>query len=144
MQQNIIVEQQILGQAEAIWKTISQGGDVHKWFPTIIQSCRLEKANGKLSRFCTMYDGSQLEENIVEVNDEARVFVYTVDQHPLPASEIITTIEVKDLGNDSTSVVWGSQFVADRENIPLVEETLRGIYMQGIKSLESWQQKSSS
>ena len=144
MQQNITVEQQILGQAEAIWKIISQSGDVHKWFPTVIQSCRLEKANGKLSRFCTMSDGSLLEENIVEVNHEARRFVYTVDKHPLPASEIVTTIEVRDIGNESTLVIWGSQFVAERENISLVDETLRGIYLQGIKSLESWQQKSSS
>ena len=144
MQQNITVEQQISGQAEAIWKIISQSGDVHKWFPTVIQSCRLEKANGKLSRFCTMSDGSQLEENIVEVNNEARRFVYTVDKHPLPASEIVTTIEVRDIGSESTLVIWGSQFVAERENISLVKETLRRIYLQGIKSLESWQQKSYS
>ena len=144
MQQNITVEQQISGQAEAIWKIISQSGDVHKWFPTVIQSCRLEKANGKLSRFCTMSDGSQLEENIVEVNNEARRFVYTVDKHPLPASEIVTTIEVRDIGSESTLVIWGSQFVAEGENISLVKETLRRIYLQGIKSLESWQQKSYS
>ncbi len=58
MRQTVTVEQKILGEAEAIWKTISQGGDVHKWFSTVIQSCQLEQTNGRISRSCTMHDGS--------------------------------------------------------------------------------------
>lgn len=141
MRQTVNVEQKIIGEAEAIWKTISKGEDVHKWFPTVIQSCRLKRANGKLFRSCTMYDGSLLQETIVEIDDKARKFVYTVDEHPLPASKIMTTIKVKYVENKLTSITWSAEFTVEEENIPLVEETLREIYTQGIQSLENWHQK---
>ncbi len=98
MRQTITVEQEISGNADAIWATISSGGDVHQWFP-IIQSCRLEGSGEGASRFCTMIDGNKLKERIVEVNHALRRFRYAIEQHPLPAQAVIASIDVRDTGN---------------------------------------------
>ncbi|MBE9169972.1 SRPBCC family protein [Pleurocapsales cyanobacterium LEGE 06147] len=90
MKQAVTVEQEIAGKADAIWATISSGGDVHQWFP-IIQSCRLEGSGEGASRFCTMIDGTELKERIVEVNHATRRFRYAIDRHPLPAQDVVAS-----------------------------------------------------
>ncbi|BAZ71127.1 hypothetical protein NIES4106_59240 (plasmid) [Fischerella sp. NIES-4106] len=141
MRHSTTVKQIISGKTERIWKTISQGGNLHKWFPIAVQSCKLEKVNEQTFRFCTMKDGSQLKERIIEVSDEAHRFTYTVYEHPLPASEILTSIEIENVGSESTSIIWSAEFVASEENISIVEKMLQEIFMQGIESLENWHRK---
>ncbi|MBW4554627.1 MAG: SRPBCC family protein [Trichormus sp. ATA11-4-KO1] len=138
MRQTVIAEQEISGQADAIWDTISAGGNVHKWFSTIIQSCQLEGTGEGASRLCTMIDGNELKERIVEVNHAVRRFRYAIDQHPLPAKDVIAFIEVKNAGNGRAFISWGAEFEASEETIPQIKETLHGLYMQGIQSLENY------
>lgn len=130
------VEQEISGNADAIWETISAGGNVHQWFP-VIQSCRLEGSGEGAARFCVMTDGSNLEERIIEVNHAKRRFRYAVDRHPLPASDLVASMEVRDIGNGRTSLVWEAEFDASAENVAQVREVLKVIYSQGIQSLEN-------
>jgi hypothetical protein len=127
------VEREISGDADSIWATISAGGDVHHWFP-MIQTCRLEGS----ARFCVMADGSELEERIVEIDRDARRFRYAVERHPLPASNAIATIQVKDIAPGRTFISWGAEFEASEENVTQVKETLQMVYSQGIQSLESY------
>lgn len=137
MRQTVTVEQEISGNADAIWATISAGGDVHRWFP-VIQSCRLEGSGEGAARFCTMIDGNELKERIVEINQAARRFRYAIDQHPLPAENVIASIDVRDTGNGQASITWGAEFEASEEAIPQIKEMLEGLYRQGIQSLETY------
>lgn len=137
MRHTVTVEQEISGNADAIWATISAGGDVHRWFP-VIQSCRLEGSGEGAARFCTMIDGNELKERIVEVNHAVRRFRYAIDQHPLPAENVIASIDVRDTGNGQTSITWGAEFEASEESLPQLKEMLEGLYMQGIQSLETY------
>ncbi|GEM_PF-7027833 len=138
MKHSTTVKQVISGKTEIIWETISQGGIVHKWFSTAVQSCQLEKVNGQTIRFCTMKDGSKLKERIIEVSNEARLFTYTVFEHPLPASEILTTMKIENVGSESTSITWTAEFAASGANISIVDNILQETFMEGIESLESW------
>ncbi|MBE9049165.1 SRPBCC family protein [Nostocales cyanobacterium LEGE 11386] len=138
MRQTVVAEQEISGKTDAIWETISAGGNVHKWFPMVIHSCQLQGTGEGASRFCTMADGNELEERIVEVNHAARRFRYTVDKHPLPAKDVIAFIEVKNAGDGRTFISWGAEFEASEEAVPQVKETIHGLYMQGIQSLEAY------
>jgi hypothetical protein len=131
------VEREISGNADLIWATISAGGDIHHWFP-MIQTCRLEGAGEGAARFCVMADGSDLEERIVEINHDARRFRYAVDRHPLPATDVIASMRVKDIGHGRTFIAWGAEFEASEENTTQVKEMLQMIYSQGIQSIESY------
>jgi hypothetical protein len=138
MRKTVTIEQEILGKADAIWSTISAGENVHQWFPTVIQSCRLEGSGEGAYRFCTMTDGNELEERIVEINHAARRFCYAIDRHPLPAQNVIASIEIRNAGGGHTFVSWGAEFEASEENIPQIEQMFQTIYSQGIQSLENY------
>jgi hypothetical protein len=137
MKHSTTVEREISGSADVIWATISAGGNVHQWFP-MIQSCRLEGAGEGAARFCVMADGSDLEERIIEINHDARLFRYAISQHPLPAREVIASMEVKDVGNGKTIIAWGAEFEAGEETAAQVKEMLQMVYSQGIQSLEDY------
>jgi hypothetical protein len=118
------VEREILGNADTIWATMSAGGNVHHWFP-MIQSCRLEGSGEGAARFCVVADGSDLEERIIEINHDARRFRYAVDRHPLPASDVTASIEVRNIGHGRTHIAWGAEFEALDQNAIQVEEMLQ-------------------
>lgn len=135
MRQTVTVEQEISGNADAIWATISSGGDVHRWFPAI-QNCRLEGSGEGAARFCTMIDGNELKERIVEVNHAVRRFRYAIDQHPLPAQNVLASIDVRDTGDGQAFIIWGAEFEASEEAIPQIKEMLQGLYTQASKALK--------
>ncbi|MBE9141028.1 SRPBCC family protein [Nodosilinea sp. LEGE 07088] len=137
MKHNTTVEREISGSADAIWSTISAGGNVHQWFP-MIQSCRLEGVGEGAARFCVMADGNDLEEKIIEVSHDARLFRYAIDRHPLPASDLIASIKVRDVSNGRTTITWGAEFEADEETAAQVKEMLQMVYSQGIQGLEDY------
>jgi len=123
--------------ADKIWTTIAAGGGVHQWFGTVITACELKGSGVGAERFCTMVNGAELKERIIEIDDEARRFRYTVHQHPLPASDVVATIEVTDLGDGKSKLNWSAEYVVEEAQANAVDQTLSGIYAQGIDALEA-------
>ncbi len=141
MRHSTITKKTISGKTEAIWKTISQIDNLHNWFSTAVESCGIEQIDGDLFRFCTMQDGSQLKEHILAVCDKTRQVTYSVCEHPLPSSAILTTLKLDNVDNKSTLVIWTAAFTAREENISTIEKMLQKTFLQGIKSLEDWHHK---
>ncbi|XOV83321.1 MAG: SRPBCC family protein [bacterium] len=127
--------------ANEVWATISKGGDVHHWFTGVITSCALSGTGEGAERFCTMADGAELKERIIEIDHDARRFRYAIDEHPLPASHVIATIFVVGLSDGRAQVTWGADYATDDENSSVVDETLKGLYAHGVSALETYHQK---
>lgn len=127
--------------AQHLWATIAQGGGVDKWFGAVITSCEL-KGNGQgAQRFCTMADGAELEERILEIDNDKKRFVYAIDKHPLPATDFIAALEIADIGDGQSKVTWSAKFNADNQNGVMVEGMLAVLYEQGIQSLAAYCRK---
>jgi uncharacterized protein YndB with AHSA1/START domain len=122
--------------ADRIWATIAAGGGVHHWFGAVITACELRGSGPGAERFCTMADGADLKERILEIDADARRFRYAIDEHPLPAREVVAAMEVEDLGDGTARITWGAQYEADDAHADLVDQTLSGLYAQGIQSLD--------
>lgn len=122
--------------ADRIWATIAAGGGVHQWFGAVITACELKGSGAGAERFCTMANGAELKERIMEVDHSAKRFRYAIDQHPLPASEVVATIEVADLGDGKTKITWGAEYGVEDAHAEVVDQTLSGLYAQGIQALE--------
>ncbi|MBW4655302.1 MAG: SRPBCC family protein [Kaiparowitsia implicata GSE-PSE-MK54-09C] len=122
--------------ADKIWATIAAGGGVHQWFGTVITACELKGAGAGAERFCTMANGAELRERIIEADHDARRFCYAIDQHPLPATDVVATIEVADLGDDKTEIRWGADYTVEEAYLDIVDQTLGSLYAQGIQALE--------
>jgi len=122
--------------ADKVWATIAAGGGVHQWFGSVITACELKGSGAGAERFCTMSNGAALKERILEVDEAARRFRYAIEEHPLPAKDVIATIEVADLGDGKARITWGAEYSAEDAHADLVDQTLSGLYAQGIQALE--------
>jgi uncharacterized protein YndB with AHSA1/START domain len=123
---------------DAVWAVIAQGGDVHRWFGAAITTCELIGEGEGAARQCTMANGALLKERILEVDHDARRFRYAVDEHLLPASDVIATITVTEANDGKTTVSWGADYAAAPGQDDLMQETLEALYVQGIQSLETY------
>ena len=120
------------------WHVISQGGDVHRWFGAAITACELNGNGVGARRSCVMADGGKLEEKIIAVDDHLRRFVYAVNKSPLPARNVIATIVVNELGSNAAIIQWSAEYECDEQHSGMMEQTLSGLYEQGIRSLETY------
>ena len=127
---DIKVTETIDADAQAVWDTIAKGDGVHHWFTGVITACRVDGTD----RYCTMADGSDLEERILDVDQENRRFTYAIDKHPLPATDVVSTIIV-GATDSGAEVTWACSYEADTAAAQQVGEMLMGIYKQGIEGL---------
>ncbi|MEM6387701.1 MAG: SRPBCC family protein [Pseudomonadota bacterium] len=135
------VTQTIQAAPDEVWQTISQGGDVHRWFTGAITTCELTGSGEGAERRCTMADGAALEERIIEVDHNQMRFRYAIDKHPLPASDVVATILIAELPDGRTQVTWGADYSVSDDHATVVEETLKGLCGHGIAALETFHQK---
>ncbi len=119
---------------ETVWPTIAQGGDVHRWFGDVIATCDISGSD----RTCTMQNGATLTERIIDVDETAHRFRYAIDEHPLPATDVVATIALTATDDGGTQINWGADYTATPDNEALMRDTLQGIYAQGIASLETY------
>ena len=125
---------------QAVWSTISAGDGLDKWLPVITQ-CRLEGSGEGATRYCTMENGAQLKERIVEVDHARRRFRYTIDEHPLPARNLAGTVEVRDAGSNKSEVTWSADFDADEPHRAEIEGMFREVYSGAIDGLANFLRK---
>lgn len=130
------VTREVQAPARQVWATVAQGGEVHRWFGSVIRSCRLEGQGAGARRYCEMTNGAALEERILEVDHGLQLFRYAIDQHPLPSGPLQAEISVRDLGGGRSEIRWGARFDPIDGQAEAVSAALREIYTEGIASLE--------
>lgn len=120
--------------AEAAWKVIGAVSGVDKWFAPLIQSCRVEGNK----RYCTTEAGP-LNEDVLEVNHESKVFRYGIPKQQLiPVDNIIGTIKVLPNGNSSSIIEWSAIFDVLPEKESEAKEMFKGAWTMGIQGLEKY------
>ena len=124
--------------ADTAWATIADGGGVHLWFPDVIASSEIDGEGVGAARRCRMRDGAPLAERILEIDHGARRFVYAIDEHPLPATDVVATMTVTPAGAGASRIEWGASFEADDEAVPQVAGMLERIYATGIRNLAAF------
>ena len=123
--------------ADKVWDVISAGDGVDKWFPSLIATCRVE--DGK--RYCTTTDGAALEEDIIEVNHEAKTFKYGIpSQSMLPVENILGTMKVTVAENGNALVEWSGTFDVASEDEQTAREAFKGLWQMGLNDLENYVQ----
>ncbi len=135
MLNEVIVTKEVSADPDTVWAILEKGSGVHEWFDGVITSCRLEGEGEGSSRFCTMMNGADLEERILTIDSDNRVFRYAIDKHPLPAKNVVATTKV-NATTEGAKIEWSAQFNVDsEEEAAVTKQTLEGLYTQGIDSL---------
>ncbi|WP_430966684.1 SRPBCC family protein [Spongiimicrobium sp. 2-473A-2-J] len=117
------------------WEVIGAIGGVDRWFSSLIKTCSV--ANGK--RFCQTIDGTDLVEDILEVNHETKTFRFAIPQQTmLPVEDIVETMTVRNDGNGKSIVDWSASFKATPENGEIAKEAFKNLWNTGLQEMETY------
>jgi uncharacterized protein YndB with AHSA1/START domain len=137
--EQVEVRGEIAADARKIWEVISGIGAVDRWFPAVIRTCRVEGEGVGAKRYCTMGDGTNLEERIVGIDQERLSFSYEIDDNPnMPASKIRGAMTLKSLGQDRAELTWKADYEPREGMAGVMKKMLEEVYPAGIKSLEAY------
>ncbi len=92
-------------------------------------------------RVCIMQDGGMLKERVILRDPATRTFSYAIDEHEMPAKNVVGTIRIDDLGNGNSFVSWSANLVLEPESAGQFGPMVQGMYQTGLASLEAYHNK---
>lgn len=140
MKYEICVEEKIMASIHRVWDVIARGSGVDVWFPEMIRSCHFD-ADTKI-RNCVMTNGATLDEKIILIDAEKKLFRYMITNHPLSATNLVATISLRGINDsnvlESTAMTWRATFETNQENAAETKKALTLIYESGCKALTNY------
>lgn len=101
------------------------------WLPAL-ESSRVEGDR----RSCTLAQGGEIEERILEHSDAERRYRYQILEGPMPLSSYVSTFEVEG-HNGHAHVIWTAEFEPeDPAQEQEIAQTFEEIYGGGLESLK--------
>ncbi|EBA11873.1 SRPBCC family protein [Roseobacter sp. CCS2] len=122
-----------------VWGIINAVEGMEDWYPGLIQSSKTTYSEGGVARVCTMANGGTLNERILLRDTATRTFVYAIDQHPLPAKNVVGTLRVDDFDGHA-HVTWSAQFTTEDADHNAMSEMVNAMYRNGLSSLSAFAQ----
>ena len=115
--------------AEEVWQRISQATGVNDWLPI--------GTGVGAQRVCTTEQGD-MNETILVIDHENRIFQYTINEQPLsPVEDIVGTMRVGEK-NGRTELRWSLDFtLPDETQFPAVQQAVEALYAAGAHGLET-------
>ncbi len=142
MTHHIRAERNIPVEADTLWQTVNQMTDMEKWYPGLIRKSEVLDADSvQPRRNCVMQDGGVLKERVLLRDAATRTFSYAIDEHGLPAKNVVGTIRIDDLGDGTSHVSWSAQLVLDPVAVANFEPIVQEMYSNGLVSLEDYHRK---
>ena len=128
------VEEEIAGDAAAVWNLMSDFGGLKAWNPGM-ESCELEGEGVGAVRTIVMPGGISLRERLESLDHANKTYSYSIVEAPLPATDYVATVVVSEAAPGRTKIVWSSEFepagAAESDLVALFE----GIYKGGIQGV---------
>ena len=126
---SITVTSHVNATPDSVWKTIGDPSAISGWHPAIASS----SVDGD-TRLCTLGDGAEIHEKILEVDADGRSYTYTITESPLPLTAYRSTIQVSEEGSGSV-VEWSADFEPAGAPAADVVGLLKGVYQAGLAAL---------
>ncbi len=118
---------------DEVWKLIGGFNTLPDWHPAIEKS-ELEE-EGSMRRL-SLAGGGTIIEKLVKLDDNERVYSYSIIDSPLPVKNYEATIRVKDDGEGNTTLEWSSEFEAEGAAENEAMDVIAGIYQAGFDNLK--------
>jgi len=118
---------------DEVWKLIGGFNALPDWHPAIEKS-ELEE-EGSMRRL-SLAGGGTIVEKLVRLDDNERVYSYSIIDSPLPVTNYVSTICVKDDGEGNATVEWSSEFEAEGAAENEAMDVIAGIYQAGFDNLK--------
>ena len=120
--------------ASELWQFIGGFNALPDWHPAVEKS-ELEE-EGQVRRL-SLTGGGTIVERLERIDDDERLYSYSLEDSPLPVANYTATIRVKDSGGSQRSVVeWSSDFAPDGVAENDAVKAIQDIYRAGLDNLK--------
>lgn len=119
--------------AQKVWDLIGGFNTLPDWHPAVEKSELNEEGS---MRKLNLVGGGEIIEKLEKIDDNERVYTYSIVNSPLPVANYTATIRVKDNGEGNSSVEWSSEFSADGAPENEAIKAIQGIYQAGFDHLK--------
>jgi uncharacterized protein YndB with AHSA1/START domain len=122
--------------AARVWSVLRTGRDVDRILPALVRTCELDGDGPGAKRTCGTAHGD-IEETLLTVDDDTRVFRYRIDAQPMmPLRDYVGTVHVADAPGGGAHVLWTSTYeLLDAGAATAVAGALRELLASGIEGL---------
>ena len=120
--------------ADALWQSIGSFAAIGNWHP-MMEKVESEGEKKGSMRTLQLIGGAKLVERLEEVSPTERLYRYSILESPLPISDYVSEIRVKDNGNGTSTVEWSSDFKVNSNSERDVVKTVQEVYQAGLDNL---------
>lgn len=120
--------------ADQVWQLVGGFLSLPDWLPFIASS---EPAEGGRIRKLTTEDGASITERLQTFDDQARTYSYSITEGPFPVTDYLATLQVTDVGDNQTQVVWSGRFTPNGTTDAEASALFQGIYEGGLEALKA-------
>lgn len=117
------------------WAVLDDFCSIANWHPVIV-TCEQSKLDGRAIRTLITGDGDVILEGLTTRDEAAMAFTYTIIQSPLPVTDYVATMAVKE-NDGGARITWSSQFDAKGISEEEALELMIGIYRGGLEELKT-------
>lgn len=118
--------------ASKVWKTIGAFNAVPDWHPAV-ERCEMS-GDGKI-RTLHLAGGGKIVESLESHDNGSRQYTYRITESPLPVEDYVSTISIRDDGDEGCTVEWSSNFSAAAPSLSAAQKAIAGIYEAGLDNL---------
>ncbi len=121
--------------ADALWQAIGSFAAIGQWHPMMEQVDSDGEQKGSL-RTLRLIGGAKLVERLEEVSPTERLYRYSIIESPLPISDYVSEIRVRDNGDGTSTVEWSSDFKVNTSTGETdVVKTVQEVYQAGLDNV---------
>ncbi|AJE23744.1 SRPBCC family protein [Azotobacter chroococcum] len=120
--------------AEQVWLLLGGFDLLPRWVDSIASS-RLD--DGGRLRYLEMADGVVIIERLLEFSESERHYSYALLEGPLPVSDYLGRVSVRDDGEGRSLATWSSRFRSEKANEVEIATDLESFYRTGLERLKA-------
>lgn len=141
---HVSVKDTINASADKVWGTVGAISNVEQYIP-MITSSKIQGSGLGAKRTCVVANEKgeemeKIEEEIVDFDNDAKMYSYTITSSPFPVENYVGTVKVRDRNDNECELEWSSKCEAKDMQEEDVHNMLQGVYssiLDGIKKLYS-------
>lgn len=119
--------------AGQVWSLLGGFDLLPRWNDSIISS---QLDDGGRLRHLEMTDGTVIIERLLEFSESERHYSYALLEGPLPVSDYVGRVAVRDDGEGRALATWSSRFRSqDVDEVEIIAD-LEGFYRAGLERLK--------
>jgi mxaD protein len=120
--------------ADQLWQAVGAFAAIGKWHP-MMEKVDSEGENKGSLRTLQLIGGAKLVERLEEISPTERLYRYSLLESPLPISDYVSEIRVKDNGDGTSTVEWSGDFNVKTGNETDVVKTVQEVYKAGLDNI---------